>query len=108
LALVRARRGDPDVRPLLEEGWSLAEPTSELPRVGRVAAARAEVAWLDGDGAAVAAAAADGLALAPGCRSPWLPGELAVWARRGGLEEPQVQVAEPYALELAGDWRGAA
>jgi DNA-binding CsgD family transcriptional regulator len=109
LALVRARRGDPDVRPLLEEAWSLAKPTNELPRVGRVAAARAEVAWLEGNYPAVAAAAADGLALAPGRWSPWLVGELAVWARRGGLEGPlPAEVAEPYALELAGDVRRAA
>ena len=109
LALVRARRGDPEVRPLVDEAWTLARPTNELPRVGRAAAARAEVAWLEGDTAGVAAAALDGLALAPGCTSPWLLGELAVWARRGGFEGVlPAEVADPYALELAGDWRGAA
>ena len=46
LALVRARRGDPEVWPLLDEAWALAEPTNELPRLGPVAAARAEAAWL--------------------------------------------------------------
>jgi DNA-binding CsgD family transcriptional regulator len=109
LALVRARRGDPDVRPLLEEARSLALPTNELPRVGPVAAALAEVAWLDGETVAVAAAAADGLSLAPGCRSSWLLGELAVWRSRAGVD-PQVpgRIAKPYALELAGDWRAAA
>ena len=46
LGLVRARRGDPGHRAALEEAWALAEPTGELPRLGPVAAARAEAAWL--------------------------------------------------------------
>jgi len=109
LALVRARRGDPEVRPLLDEAWSLAEPTRELPRVGPVAAALAEVAWLEGDADAVAAAAAAGLALAAHRRSPWLIGELALWQARAGGDGPfRDGVADPYRLELAGDWRGAA
>ena len=40
LALVRARRGDPGHRGLLEEAWTLAEPTRELFRMVPVAAAR--------------------------------------------------------------------
>jgi tetratricopeptide (TPR) repeat protein len=39
LALVRARRGDPGVWPLLDEAWDLAEPTEELP-----------AAWAGGSG----------------------------------------------------------
>src|SRR6185369_4491667 len=34
LARVRARRGNPEVWPLLDEAWELAEPTKELPRIG--------------------------------------------------------------------------
>ncbi len=48
LALVRARRGDPDAEPLLQEALGLAEPSGELLRIAPVAAARAEVAWLAG------------------------------------------------------------
>ena len=48
LALVRARRGDPDVWPALDEALALAEPTGELQRMAPVAAARAEAAWLEG------------------------------------------------------------
>jgi DNA-binding CsgD family transcriptional regulator len=45
LGLVRARRGDPGHRPLLDEAWGLARPTGEVGRLGPVAAARAEAAW---------------------------------------------------------------
>jgi len=48
LALVRARRGDPDARPLLDEAWALGEPTGEPGRIGPVVAARTELGWLEG------------------------------------------------------------
>jgi DNA-binding CsgD family transcriptional regulator len=48
LGLVRARRGDPGARELIEEAWALAEPTGEPMRIAPAAAARAELAWLEG------------------------------------------------------------
>ena len=107
LALVRARRGEADVWPLLDEAWALAEPTSELPRMGPVSAARAEAAWLAGSRKTVAAETQATYELALDRRSPWLAGELACWRRRAGVREPVPKdVAEPYALELAGKSRG--
>ena len=42
-------------------------------------------------------------------RGPWLVGELADWRRRAGIgEELPARSAEPYALQLAGDWARAA
>ncbi len=109
LALVRARRGDPGVDPLLDEALRLALLTGELQRIGRVAAARAEVAWYRGDLRRVAEEAAVGLKAAAGRRDPWIQGEL-VW--RGRLADPALEapagLAEPYALMIAGDWEGAA
>ena len=46
LGLLRARRGDPEVWEPLDEALALAAPTGELQRIGPVAAARAEAAWL--------------------------------------------------------------
>jgi DNA-binding CsgD family transcriptional regulator len=112
LALVRARRGDPEVAPLLREAWALAEPTGELPRIGPVACARAEAAWLEGDSGTVDEATAAALDLARERNAPWAIGELAAWRRRAGLdldeEELSTQAAEPYALELTGDHEAAA
>jgi DNA-binding CsgD family transcriptional regulator len=108
LGLLRARRGDPGQWSALEEAWALAEPTGELPRLGPVAAARAEAAWLDGDRDGVDDATEGALELAVERQASWLIGELAAWRRRAGLDaQIPPGAAEPYALELAGDWRSA-
>ena len=110
LGVLRARRGDPAVWQSLDEAQALAEPTGELQRIAPAAAARAEAAWLEEDHAAVLETTESALALALERGLPWLAGELAVWRRRAGSEEdiPLAEVGHPYALELAGDWLGAA
>jgi DNA-binding CsgD family transcriptional regulator/tetratricopeptide (TPR) repeat protein len=111
LALIRARRGDPSVWPLLDEARALAEPTGELHRIGIVAAARAEAAWLDGRLRDTATEARPGYELARERENPWALGELAVWLGRTGESVPGEIVAasaEPYALELSGEEPSAA
>jgi DNA-binding CsgD family transcriptional regulator len=109
LGLVRARRGDPEHAPLLEEAWLRAQPTGELGRLGWVAAARAESAWLAGDTAAVDTATLDTLALAVERGWSWLAGELALWRRRAGLPVAVgLKLPRQVALELAGDAEAAA
>jgi DNA-binding CsgD family transcriptional regulator/tetratricopeptide (TPR) repeat protein len=109
LGLARARRGDPGQWALLDEAWALAEPTRELPRLAPVAAARAEAAWLEGDREAVAEATEGVIPLARERNWGLLAAELAVWRRRAGLgHELLAGGAEPYALQLAGEWARAA
>jgi ATP/maltotriose-dependent transcriptional regulator MalT len=109
LALVRMRRGDPGVDALLDEAWDLALPTSELNRIGRVAAARAERAWLRGELDEVAREATMGLDSVRGHTAPWIKGELLLWLSRAQVIDPlPVDIAEPYRLLLAGHWRAAA
>jgi len=109
LGLVRARRGDPGVEELLDEAMRSAQPTGELQRIGRIAAASAEVAWYKGDAQRVAERAKLGLEAAVGKHDTWLVGQLAFWAHRA---DPTVQlpsdIAEPYALMIAGQWETAA
>jgi len=109
LALVRMRRGDPGTDELLDEALELATPTSEVSRIARVAAARAEQAWYRGTLADVARETAIGLASVRGHTTPWLNGELLFWQSRAQAGGPITgQLAEPYELLLAGDWRAAA
>ena len=109
LALVRARRGDPGHRPLLDAARELAEGRGEPQRIAPVAAARAEVAWIEGRPELVAEETDAAFALAVERRSPWFVGELATWRRRAGAHaETDVAVAAPYAALAAGDHARAA
>jgi DNA-binding CsgD family transcriptional regulator len=109
LGLVRARRGDPDVWAPLDEAWALAKPTGELPRIGPSAAAKAEAAWLEGRTEAVAEATQAALELAVSRKSHWTLGALSYWRWQAGIREQiPSAAAEPYALQMAGDWARAA
>jgi DNA-binding CsgD family transcriptional regulator len=115
LGRVRARRGDPGVWPPLDEALELATGTGELQRLGPVAAARAEVAWLEGDPAAARAVVEDALDLTDRTDElAWLARELAFWLwRLGGPHRPSTRglpdgVAEPFALQMAGAFDAAA
>jgi DNA-binding NarL/FixJ family response regulator len=105
LALVRARRGDPGVRELLDEAWLLAEPTGELARIAPVALARAEAAWLDGRDDAIEFITDAPLQLAREQEPMELAAVLATWRRRAGLDAPESLVRRgelgPYDQALA-------
>ena len=103
LGLVRARRGDPGHSEMFYDALALADPTAELLRIGPVATARAEAAWLRGDHDGVREATDDALRLAVELDSPIFIGELATWRRRAGLDGVAARAAGPYALELAGE-----
>jgi DNA-binding CsgD family transcriptional regulator/tetratricopeptide (TPR) repeat protein len=107
LGRVRARRGDPDAQVPLDEALALAAPTGEQ-RLARVAAARAEAAWLARTGdVAFETDRARNVAREVG--NPWEIGELACWRWRAGIREDiPPRAAKPYALEISGEWARAA
>jgi ATP/maltotriose-dependent transcriptional regulator MalT len=108
LARVRARRGDPGVWEPLDEARAIAAPTGEPQQVCLVAAAAAEAALIAGDADAVRGLTDEALALALERGHQIWAGELGVLRRRAGIREVVPTLAEPYALELAGDVAGAA
>jgi DNA-binding CsgD family transcriptional regulator len=109
-ALLDMRRG----RPGAEQ--ALAGLAEALRKIGvqlwftAIAAASAEAAWLRGDDNGVDAAARPALELSRNFGASWKTGQLAAWLRRAGrpFSIAARDVASPYALELAGDWRAAA
>jgi DNA-binding CsgD family transcriptional regulator len=109
LGRLRTRRGDPGAAEVLDEALALAEQTGHLQRLGPVAAARAEAAWLAGDRARTQAEVLAVYELALHHRHPWFTGELAYWRRLAGetVELPD-WIAEPFALQIQGEWRAAA
>jgi DNA-binding CsgD family transcriptional regulator len=106
LALVRARRGEPGARQLLDEALSYGHP-DDLVRLGPVWEARAETAWLDGDDTRAEDEARRGLMAARG-RDPFAVGCVARWIRLAGATVPAVEATGPAVAELAGDWHTAA
>jgi DNA-binding CsgD family transcriptional regulator len=108
LGHVRARRGDPEVWPALDEALALVEPIGELQRLAPVAAARAEAALLEGRPEAVGGETEAAYALAVERGSEFEIGELAWLRQQAGIEEPAPQgAAEPHALTFAGHWQRA-
>ena len=112
LGRIRARRGDPAARAPLEEALHLARSTGNYMRLGPVAAALAEAAWLEGDAAAVARAVAlAGPLASQGIHLQWIGGEVAYWSLRSGAGaacSPEFDWPAPYALQFSGRWREAA
>ncbi len=101
LGLVRARRGDPEQWAALDEAWELAEPTGELHRLGPVAVARAEAAWLEGRDEAVMEASEAALDLARRRGLMTVAEDLARWRKRAGVEE----VEGDERIRTAEEWR---
>ena len=107
--VVRARRGDADPWPLLDDALALVESTGELQRIAPVAAARAEAAWLQGKPDMIGGATEAAFELALRRDAGWLIGQLALWRWRAGLlHECPAGAAEPYAAQIRGDWARAA
>jgi DNA-binding CsgD family transcriptional regulator/tetratricopeptide (TPR) repeat protein len=108
LGRIRGRRGEPGAWECLDDAMTAADGTGEAVYVVPARLGRAEAHWLAGDLAA-ARHEADLADQAAEGAEPWLRGEAAAWLRRTGSDrEPQRGLAEPYRLQLEGDWRSAA
>lgn len=109
LARLRVRRGDPGAMQALDEALQLVGEPGTLQRLAPTRAARAEAAWARGDLAAVRDEVAAALPLAQARQHPWFIGELAWWGwRAGALDQPPAGAADPWALQLQGQWQEAA
>ncbi len=109
LSPLRARRGDPGAVAVLDEARDLAQASGQMQYISPVAAVRAEWRWLLGDREGCVAEARAGFAPALQANCPWYWGEVAIWLWRGGdLNEAPERTPAPFALQMTGDWRGAA
>ena len=109
LGKLGARRGDPLAAARLTAAWQTAVDMGEFQALWPVAAARAELAWLQGDPAALGDDLDTLVEDAVTARHEWAAGELAVWRHRlGGPSDRPDPCATPFALELEGLAREAA
>jgi DNA-binding CsgD family transcriptional regulator len=109
LGIIHGRRGDPGAWELLDEALALAVGVAEPRWIAPVREARAELRWLSGQPGLAAQEAQSGYDGAIGRVDRWTLGTLAIWLRR--LQAPggaATRLPEPFALEIAGDWQGAA
>jgi DNA-binding CsgD family transcriptional regulator/tetratricopeptide (TPR) repeat protein len=107
---VRTRRGDPDTWSALDEALGLATQFGDRQALHPVRVARAEAAWFAGDVARAREEVVAALPLWDRDHESWMMGQLAMLARRVGVEwsPPGVVLPAPFARWFAGDWRGAA
>ncbi len=106
--VIGARRGETDTWNDLDEAMAVADGTNDTQRVVLVRLARAETYWLAGDQDSArheAELAADRWSA---CDS-WDRGAIASWLRRtGSTRSIEGGLAEPYRLQVEGDWDKAA
>ena len=96
LGHLKVRQGEPIAMEFLDQARSLSLPTGELQRLGPLAAARAEAAWLRGDLDQVAAEAVPAYELALSRNDPWILGQLAFWMWHAGVQDvPIDRLARP-------------
>jgi DNA-binding CsgD family transcriptional regulator len=111
LGRLRARRGEADAAWYLDEAAAMARAHGRLEPVSGSVPARVEALWLAGEADEARRAAEAGLESgAAALGNPWWVGELVILLRRVGANTATIQheVAEPYALELRGEYRSAA
>lgn len=109
LALVRARRGDPDTRQPLAGAGEAGGSKEDIDCCAPTASALAEIAWLERreEDVREATQAAFDLAVVRGA-SEWI-GRLSYWRRKHGIvDEVPPALEGAWATLLAGDWDGAA
>jgi DNA-binding CsgD family transcriptional regulator/tetratricopeptide (TPR) repeat protein len=108
LGRVRVRRGDPGGLVLLQEMTELARD-HELQHGWNAICGRAEHFWLTGDPARGLDELEPAYRRALDTDSRWARGEIGFWMwRAGAIDSPPDGAAEPFALQMAGEWRAAA
>jgi DNA-binding CsgD family transcriptional regulator/tetratricopeptide (TPR) repeat protein len=108
LGRVLARQGDPEARAVLDDALALADPTGAFQFIGPVRAARAELAWLEGDAARSSAEAGLALDIGGAARHPWVHDELEWWRSGGAGERSAPLATTPWRLQHEGRSRAAA
>jgi DNA-binding CsgD family transcriptional regulator len=106
---LRVRLGEASALATLDEGLALSIQVSIMMRLEYARAARAELAWLTGNNRLAIEEARAVYDIAVNKEHPWVAGELAFWRwRAGDTFTPPAWIAKPFALQITGDWRGAA
>jgi DNA-binding CsgD family transcriptional regulator len=106
---LQLRRGDPITAEALDAARATVHGTVFQEITYPLAATLAEYRWLQGDLQGCRLEAEPLYRAACQLKTPRFIGELGHWMwRAGAITAPAVGAAEPYATQIAGDWRAAA
>ncbi len=109
LGSIHGRRDETGAWELLDEALALAEGTAELHWIAPVRVARAELRWLSGRPDLAIGEVRPAYDRVKGQVDRWMLGSMAAWLSRLGVPaDLPPGLPEPFALEIAGDCRGAA
>jgi DNA-binding CsgD family transcriptional regulator/tetratricopeptide (TPR) repeat protein len=108
LGKMRARRGEPGAWECLDEAVAAADGSGEGAHIAAARVARAEAYWLQADQDAARREAELAGDVAAGCDA-WDRGQIGVWlCRTGSSSRPKGELAQPYLMQVEGDWQRAA
>ncbi|MFQ5966839.1 MAG: AAA family ATPase [Acidimicrobiia bacterium] len=106
---LQVRRGDPAAAGTVAKVWEKAEATGELQRIVPAMAARAELAWFEGDMGGITSDLRYAYDLALSLGRGEQVGQMALWAWRAGmLDRAPFQASDPYRWLIEGKWDTAA
>jgi DNA-binding CsgD family transcriptional regulator len=109
IGLIKARRNDPEAFKYLDESNEMMRDIGELMKIVKVKASRAEAFWLKNELNDNMEEFTDAYEVVKVSDNPWAIGELAFWLWKGGrLPEIPGNIAQPYFLQIKGDWTSAA
>ncbi|MFO7525273.1 MAG: LuxR C-terminal-related transcriptional regulator [Ignavibacteriaceae bacterium] len=109
IGIIRARRNDPGAFKVLNEANELVFDTGEIMKLVKVKAARAEAFWLINMSEKNLDELIESFNLIKQSNNPWAIGEIAFWLWKfGSLTQIPECIAEPFLLQIKGDWLAAA
>ncbi len=109
IGIIRARRNDPGAMNLLTEANRLSLSLGEMDKIVTIKGATAEAYWLQNKLNEIADEIESLYFKIQYTRNPWYIGALAYWLwKNDKLKKVPKIIANPYLLQIKGDWKSAA
>ena len=108
-AHIAVRRGDEDAHEIMSDAWIIALEMQEIARLIPTLAIRAESAWFNETLQNMIDELTEYYQMALDYNDEWQIGILAFWLWEAGqLDSISDLIAQPYRLQITGDWQAAA
>ena len=109
IAIIRARRNDPGALKLINECMEMAINMGEIEKIVSISSAKAEYLWLQNKLSDFANELFLIYLKILKTNNAWAIGEIAYWLwKSGNLKQIPEKIAQPYLIQIKGDWKSAA